>query len=102
MGTGRIPPRTGHIPPPPHRPRDGGSCCRGGGLGAGCVRQQPRRHRYERGGETSKQTAATMATGSFPLSVSAVALGRVADLMQTEHALPQSVNVTTLAREMTR
>ena len=50
----------------------------------------------------SKQTAATMATGSFPLSVSAVALGRVADLMQTEHALPQSVNVTTLAREMTR
>ena len=49
----------------------------------------------------SKQTAATMATGSFPLSVSAVALGRVADLMQTEHALPSSVNVTALAREMT-
>ena len=49
----------------------------------------------------SRQTAATMATGSFPLSVSAVALGRVGDLMQEQHALPQSVNVAALAREMT-
>ena len=49
----------------------------------------------------SKQTAATMATGSFPLSVSAVALSRVADLMREQHALPSSVNVAALAREMT-
>ena len=49
----------------------------------------------------SKQTAAIMATGTFLLSVTAVALGRVADLMREEHALPFSVNVTTLAREMT-
>ena len=48
-----------------------------------------------------KQTAAIMATGSFPLSVTAVALGRVGDLMQEEHALKPSVNVTALAREMT-
>jgi hypothetical protein len=34
----------------------------------------------------SRQTAATMATGSFPLSVSAMALGRVADLMQDQQA----------------
>ena len=49
----------------------------------------------------SKQTAAIMATGTFPLSVTPVALGRVADLMQEEHALKPSVNVTKLAREMT-
>ena len=49
----------------------------------------------------SKQTAANTATGTFPLSVTAVALGRVADLMQAEHALPSSVDVTALAREMT-
>ena len=49
----------------------------------------------------SKQTAAIMATGTFPLSVTAVALGRVGDLMQEEHALKPSVNVTALAREMT-
>lgn len=33
--------------------------------------------------------------------VTPVALGRVADLMQEEHALKPSVNVTALAREMT-
>ena len=49
----------------------------------------------------SKQTAAIMATGSFPLSVTAVALGRVADLMQEQHALNPRLNVTALAREMT-
>ena len=49
----------------------------------------------------SKQTAAIMATGTFPLSVTPVALGRVADLMQEEHALKPSVNVTALTREMT-
>ena len=49
----------------------------------------------------SKQTAAIMATGTFPLSVTAVALGRVGDLMQEEHGLEPSVNVTALAREMT-
>ena len=43
-----------------------------------------------------------MATGTFPLSVTPVALGRVADLMQEEHALNPSVNITKLAREMTR
>ena len=49
----------------------------------------------------SGQTAAIMAAGSFPLGVSAVALGRVGDLMQTEHALSKSVNVAKLAQEMT-
>ena len=49
----------------------------------------------------SKQTAATMATGTFPLAVTAVALGRVGDLMQEEHALSESVNVARLAQEMT-
>ena len=49
----------------------------------------------------TRQTAAIMATGSFPLTATAVALGRVADLMQEEHALKPSVNVTKLAREMT-
>jgi hypothetical protein len=49
----------------------------------------------------SGQAAAVMAAGSFPLGVSAVALGRVGDLMQTEYALSKSVNVARLAREMT-
>ena len=49
----------------------------------------------------SRQTAATMATGTFPLAVTAVALGRVGDLMQEEHALSGSVNVARLAQEMT-
>ena len=43
-----------------------------------------------------------MATGSFPLSVTAVALGRVADLMQEEHALKPGLNVQQLTQEMTR
>ena len=42
-----------------------------------------------------------MATGTFPLTVTPVALGRVADLMQQEHALPGSVNTALLAQEMT-
>ncbi len=50
----------------------------------------------------SKQTAAIMATGSFPLSVTAVALGRVADLMQEEHALKPGLNIQQLTQEMTR
>ena len=49
----------------------------------------------------TRQTAAIMATGSFPLSVTPVALGRVADLMQEQHALPASVNTARLAQEMT-
>ena len=49
----------------------------------------------------SKQTATIVATGTFPLSVTPVAMGRVADLMLEEHALKPSVNVTKLAQEMT-
>ena len=51
--------------------------------------------------KVSKQTAAIVATGSFPLSVTPVALGRVTDLMQREHALKSSVNAARLAQEMT-
>ncbi len=43
----------------------------------------------------SKPTAAVMALGTFPLSVSPVALARVANLMQTNGLLPKSVNTTT-------
>jgi NitT/TauT family transport system substrate-binding protein len=50
----------------------------------------------------TKQTAAVMATGTFPLRVSAVDLGRVADLMQEQHALNASVDVTRLVQGMTR
>ena len=42
-----------------------------------------------------------MATGTFPLAVTAVALGRVGDLMQEQHALSESVNVARLGQEMT-
>ena len=49
----------------------------------------------------TKQTAAIMATGTFPLSATAAALGRVADLMQEQHALLGSVNTARLAQEMT-
>ena len=52
--------------------------------------------------KVGKLTAAIMATGTFPLTVTPVALGRVADLMQQEHALPASVNTARLAEEMTR
>jgi NMT1/THI5 like len=37
----------------------------------------------------SKQTAAIMALGTFPLGVTAVQLGRVGDLMQEEHAVSE-------------
>jgi NitT/TauT family transport system substrate-binding protein len=50
----------------------------------------------------SKQTAAIMATGTFPLGVSTVDLGRVADLMQQQHALKASVNVARLVQGMAR
>ena len=49
----------------------------------------------------SKQTAAIMALGTFPLGVTAVQVGRVGDLMQEEHAVSESVNVARLAQEMT-
>ena len=48
----------------------------------------------------SKTTAAVMALGTFPLSVSAVALQRVADLMQTNGLLAKSVNTRTLVKEL--
>jgi NitT/TauT family transport system substrate-binding protein len=52
----------------------------------------------------SKQTAAIMATGTFPQSVTTTALVRVGDLIQQEHGFKPGlhVNVTQLAREMTR
>jgi NitT/TauT family transport system substrate-binding protein len=52
----------------------------------------------------SKQTAAIMATGTFPQSVTTAALVRVGDLMQAEHGFrPRThVNVRALAQEMTR
>jgi NitT/TauT family transport system substrate-binding protein len=51
----------------------------------------------------SGQTAAVMATGTFPQSVTTAALARVGDLMQDEHGFKPGlrVNVTALAREMT-
>lgn len=51
----------------------------------------------------SKQTAAIMATGTFPQTVTTAALIRVGDLIQHEHGFKPgvSVNVTALAREMT-
>ena len=51
----------------------------------------------------SKQTAAVMATGTFPQSVTTAALVRVGDLIQHEQGFKPgvSVNVTGLAKEMT-
>jgi NitT/TauT family transport system substrate-binding protein len=51
----------------------------------------------------SKQTAAIMATGTFPQSVTTAALVRVGDLIQQEHGFKPgvTVNVTALAQEMT-
>jgi NitT/TauT family transport system substrate-binding protein len=51
----------------------------------------------------SKQTAAVMATGTFPQSVTTAALVRVGDLIQQEHGFKPGVmvNVTALAQEMT-
>ena len=48
----------------------------------------------------SKTTAAVMALGTFPLSVSAVAVQRVADLMQSNGLLAKSVNTGTLVKEL--
>ena len=48
----------------------------------------------------SKTTAAVMALGTFPLSVSAVQLHRVADLMKNNGLLAQSVNTGTLVKEL--
>jgi NitT/TauT family transport system substrate-binding protein len=51
----------------------------------------------------SKQTAAVMATGTFPQTVTTAALVRVGDLIQQEHGFRPGlrVNVPALAREMT-
>jgi hypothetical protein len=49
----------------------------------------------------SEQTAAIMATGTFPLTVTPVALARVADLMQLQHALKPTIDTARLAQEMT-
>ena len=48
----------------------------------------------------SRPTAAVMALGTFPLSVSPVALDRVAHLMQTNDLLPTSVNTAAVVREL--
>ena len=48
----------------------------------------------------SKTTAAVMALGTFPLSVSAVAVQRVADLTQSNGLLAKSVNTGTLVKEL--
>ena len=48
----------------------------------------------------SKTTAAVMALGMFPLSVSAVAVQRVADLMQSNGLLAKSVSTGTLVKEL--
>jgi NitT/TauT family transport system substrate-binding protein len=52
----------------------------------------------------TKQTAAVMATGTFPQSVTTAALVRVAGLMQREYGFRPGVkvNVSHLAQEMTR
>ena len=50
----------------------------------------------------SAQTAAVMALGIYPLDVTVRDLERVGDLMQQEHALKTSTNVTQLARELAR
>jgi NitT/TauT family transport system substrate-binding protein len=49
----------------------------------------------------SKTTAAVMALGTFPLTVSPVALARVANLMQANGLLAKSVNTTTVVKELT-
>jgi NitT/TauT family transport system substrate-binding protein len=51
----------------------------------------------------SKQTAAVMATGTFPQSVTTAALVRVADLMVQEGGLklPKGLSAGRLAEEMT-
>ncbi|MGO9778656.1 MAG: ABC transporter substrate-binding protein [Streptosporangiaceae bacterium] len=48
----------------------------------------------------SKTTAAVMALGTFPLPVSAVAVQRVADLMQSNGLLAKSASTGTLVKEL--
>jgi hypothetical protein len=48
----------------------------------------------------SKTTAEVMALGTFPLSVSAVAVQRVANLMQSNGLLAKSVNTGTPVKEL--
>ena len=48
----------------------------------------------------SRKVAAVMALGTFPLSVSTVALQRVADLMQSDGLLAKSVSTGTLVKEL--
>jgi NitT/TauT family transport system substrate-binding protein len=50
----------------------------------------------------SKQTAATMALGTYPLAMSRSDLQRVATLMQLNGLLSQKVNTTALVKGMTR
>ncbi len=50
----------------------------------------------------SQQAAASMTLGTFPLSVSAADLRRVAAMMQSYGMLPKSVNVATVTAGMTR
>ena len=50
----------------------------------------------------TKQTAAVMALGSYPLSMTASDLERVAVLMQDNGLLPSSVNTAALVKEMIR
>jgi NitT/TauT family transport system substrate-binding protein len=48
----------------------------------------------------SRTVVAVMALGTFPLSVSPVALQRVADLMQSNGLLAKPVNTTALVKEL--
>jgi hypothetical protein len=48
----------------------------------------------------SKVTAATMALGTYPLTMTGNDLVRVATLMKLNALLPQKVNATALAKEM--
>ena len=50
----------------------------------------------------SRQTAATMALGTYPLIMTRVGLQRVATLMQLNGLLSQKVNTTALVKEMIR
>jgi NitT/TauT family transport system substrate-binding protein len=52
----------------------------------------------------SRQTAAVMATGTFPQSVTTAALVRVAGLVQREHGFRpgSNINISHLAQEMVR
>ena len=72
------------------------------GTGPADRRDRPGRRRAGADPDTtvSKHTAAVMALGTFPLSVSPVALGRVADLMQSNGLLAKPVNTAALVKEL--